>query len=793
MSLYLHGVIGLTLKSTDFIMNQFIKNAILLLSFLLPTTLAAQDLEIDNIYYHIAGDHAIVTSGTYPYYGDVTIPDSICHNDHVYPVTDIDRAAFRECSALTSISIPRTVTQIGEHAFAGCTALDSVDISDLDRWCGINFESESANPCYHAHRLFLKGTEITELVISDSVSTISSFAFSSCASISSVTIPSTVTEIGAASFTDCSSLTAISVDHANPVYDSRDSCNAIIKTASGTLIAGCQKSVIPSGVKKIGDWAFYCCTGLTSIYIPNSVTEFGFEAFYRCESLIGVNIPNSVRVIGYQAFYGCSSLRGIHIPGSVRGIGDSAFEYCPSLSSMSVAIDNPRYDSRDDCNAIIETRENTLIAGCRNTVIPSSVSAIGDYAFSGCSTLAGIDIPVGVDSVGDYAFRGCTALRSVTLPMGINSIGASAFFDCKALNRVDIPASVRSIGAFAFEHCPAIYGMSVDSDNPVYDSRDSCNAIIETATGRLVAGCMNTVIPSTVNVIGDNAFSGCFMLTKVSIPKSVRAIGNYAFTGCTSLSSITIPNSVTYIGDAAFSDCSALRALEIPNTVTALGQAAFGGCSSLESISLPKSVTAIGDYEFYGCSLLKDITIPNTVQSIGTAAFRGCVSLTGINIPKSVTAIGSSAFRECPSLQSVTVANGNPYYDSRQGCNAIIETATGTLIAGCQNTVIPASVTAIGYAAFDGCVFLNSISIPNAVTRIGRKAFNNCVGLKDVVCGIVDPSLVATAPDAFMLPSREYGDRILHVPATSISSYQSRSPWNEQFGHIEEFVTTAKN
>ena len=743
-------------------MKPFIKSAILLLSILLPTSITGQNLEVGNIYYHIIDGHAIVTSGTYPYYGDVAIPDSICHNDSVFPVVAIDRAAFRDCSALTSVTIPSTVTAIGEHAFAGCTALDSVEISNLDRWCGIDFESESANPCYHAHRLFLKGMEVTEPVISDSVSAIGSFVFSGCTSIISVNIPSAVTSIGSASFSNCTSLTSITVDDDNPVYDSRDSCNAIIETASRTLIAGCQNSIIPVSVTAIGDWAFYCCTGLTSIYIPNSVSIIGFEAFYRCSSLIGVNIPNSVKVIGYQAFYGCSSLQGIHIPGSVRGIGDSAFEYCPSLSSMSVACDNPRYDSRDECNAIIETRENTLIAGCRNTVIPC------------------------VDSVGDYAFRGCTQLRSVTFPMGLNSIGASAFFDCKALNRVEIPATVQSIGAFAFEHCPAINSMSVASSNPCYNSSDSCNAIIETATGTLLAGCMNTVIPATVTSIGDNAFSGCFMLTSLSIPKSVTAIGNYAFAECTSLSSINIPASVTHIGDAAFSGCSALRTLEIPNSVSSLGQAAFGGCSSLESISLPKSVSSIGDFEFYGCTMLKAINIPQTVRSIGTAAFRGCFSLTAINIPKSVTSIGSSAFRECPSLARMTVASGNPHYDSRQGCNAIIETATGTLIAGCRKTVIPASVTAIGYAAFDGCVFLESISIPDAVTHIGRKAFNNCTGLKDVVCGIADPALVATSPDAFMLPSGDYSDRTLHVPSTSISSYQGCSPWNEQFGRIEE-------
>lgn len=524
-------------------MNHKIRIGVMLAALLIALTTVAHVVEQDNIYYRIDSCRAVVISGMYPYIGDVVIPETISHNGTVYPVTAIDRAAFRDCSDLTSVYIPRTVTAIGEHAFAGCTALDSVAVSDLNRWCGIDFESETANPCYHAHRLFLEGEEITDLVIPDSVSVISSFAFSGCTSINSVSIPKTAIEIGAASFSNCSSLSAINIDSANPVYD----------------------------------------------------------------------------------------------------------------------------------------------------------------------------------------------------------------------------------------------------------SRDSCNAIIETASGKLIAGCMNTVIPATVTAIGDNAFSGCFMLTKANIPKSVTAIGHYAFTGCTSLSSITIPGTVTSIGDAAFNGCSALTVLNIPNSVTAIGQAAFGGCSSLESISLPKSVASIGDYEFFGCTLLKEINLPNTVKSIGTAAFRGCISLDRINIPKSVTAIGQSAFRECPSLSSITVASGNPVYDSRGGCNAIIETSTGTLIAGCRSTVIPASVKAIGYAAFDGCLLLNAITVPNSVTAIGRKAFNNCPALKDVVCLFPDATLVDTSRDAFLLPSGQYSDRTLHVPSSAISTYQSLVPWSEQFGTIVENAPSTQN
>ena len=767
-------------------MKQIIFKAALILAFALPVTAMAQDLEAGDICYHINGDHAIVIAGTYPYSGDVTIPATVSYRDVVYPVTAIDQSAFRDCYALTSVTIPASVTAIGENAFAGCTSLDSVEISDLSVWCSIDFFSKSSNPCNRAHHLYLNGTEIVDLVIPDSVSSISSFAFTGCSSINSVSIPSTVKEIGLSSFSDCASLSVINVDGDNPAYDSRDSCNAIIKTATGKLIVGCRSTVIPNSVTAIDDWAFYACTSLTGIAIPNSVTAIGYESFYGCTSLVGVNIPNSVLTIGYQAFYGCSSLKSIHIPGSVRGIATSAFEFCPSLMSMSVAPDNRQYDSREDCNAIIETDESILIAGCKNTIIPSTVTAIDDYAFSGCSMLNGIEIPAGVTSVGSFAFRECSSLRNVIIPEGVVSIGASAFFDCALLNHVDIPASVESLGDYAFEKCPAIYSMNVAAGNPNYDSRDSCNAIIKTATNTLIAGCMNTVIPETVTAIGDNAFSGSFMLTKLTIPNSVKTIGDYAFAECTSLSSINIPNSVTSIGDLAFSSCSALTSLIIPNSVLRIGKAAFGGCQSLESIRLPKSVTAIDENEFFGCTMLKDINISNVITSIGAAAFRGCLSLTSVNIPKSVTKIGNSAFRECPSLTSMTVAKENPVYDSREGCNAIIETATGTLIAGCQNTVIPTTVTAIGNTAFDGCALLGSITIPKTITVIGRKAFNNCPGLKDVVCLIADPSLITTAFDAFKLPSGDYTERTLHVPTDAAATYQASSDWQPYFQTITD-------
>lgn len=783
----------------------------ILLAHLLGLAAIAQDFEIDGIYYTINGSKATVASGSISYSGDVVIPAAITHAGRTYPVTDIAHSAFRNCSALKSVTIPASITTIGEHAFAGCTAMDSVEISDLAAWCGISFESRLSNPCYYAHRLFLNEEEIIDLILPDSITSISSYAFAGCTKLNRVSIPASVTEMGQSVFTNCPEITAITVADSNPSYDSRDSCNAIIRTASGTLIEGCQNTIIPNTVTAIGDWAFCECSSLKSITIPNSVTSIGYEAFYRCSSLVSAPIPNSVTTIGYQAFYGCSALRSVFIPASVRGIASSAFEFCPSITTMAVANGNRQYDSRNDCNAIIETVENRLIAGCMNTVIPNTVTAIDDYAFSGCSELTAVEIPASVTQVGDFSFRACSKLRNVILPESLAAIGSSAFFDCTALNSISIPATVSSIGAFAFEHCPALISMTVDAGNKTYDSRQDCNAIIETATGKLLAGCMKSTIPATVTAIGENAFSGCFMLTGITLPKSVTTIGDYAFAGCSSLADINIPGSVTSIGYAAFNGCSALTSLDIPNSVISIGPATFGGCVSLTDITLPKSVTTIGDHEFYGCvslvsvgllrqvtsigsaafygcASLTGITLPPALTSIGSAAFSGCSALKSINIPSTVTRIGLAAFRSCPSLTSITVASGNPKYDSRQGCNAIIETASGTLVAGCKKTVIPGSVSGIGYSAFDGCTSLNAITIPISITQIGKKAFRDCSALKTVTSQITDITRLTVANDAFKLTSGDYTHRTLRVPAGTASVYQSTSPWNTCFSHLEEIA-----
>ena len=294
-------------------------------------------------------------------------------------------------------------------------------------------------------------SQLENVVIPNSVKSIESGAFDWCYNLKSLNIPSSVTNIHFLAVGN-ESLEIICVDKNNPVYDSRDNCNAIIETATSKLLFGCKNTIIPPSVKSIGNSAFHSCYGLTSIVIPNGVSFIDSMAFYLCTGLTSVTIPITVTVIGWGAFYGCSDLASITIPENLTWIEGSAFTGCSGLASIKVESGNTRYDSRDNCNAIIETASNTLMTGCANSKIPNSVKSIGEGAFSGCA-LTSVTIPNSVISIGRGAFYHCSGLTSVTIPNSVTSIGDNAFLLCTSLTSITIPNSVTSIGSSAFESC----------------------------------------------------------------------------------------------------------------------------------------------------------------------------------------------------------------------------------------------------------------------------------------------------------------------------------------------------
>ena len=412
-----------------------------------------------------------------------------------------------------------------------------------------------------------------------------------------------------------------------------------------------------------------------------------------------------------------------------------------------------------------------------------------------------------VTAIGERAFFGCNLLSSVTIPSSVTSIGHSAFRDCHNLISVTIPQSVTSIGNFVFEFCSGLSSIIVEEGNTIYDSRNNCNAIIETASKELKYGCTNTIIPDDVTSIGIAAFSGATNLASMTIPDGVTSIRENAFANCTALNAITIGNGVTVIGDFAFNQCNALSSLTIGNNVTTIGHFAFSGCNNLTSVTIPNSVTSLCNGVFAACTCLTSVILSNSVISIGEGAFNQCSSLQSLTIPKSVEFIGSNAFVGCSGLTSIIVEDGNPTYDSREKCNALIETASNTLITGCMNTTIPDGIISIGDGAFSKCSGLTSVTIPNTITSIGNWAFYDCklislsipasvtsIG-EGAFGGICYPESVVSLIEE---PFEIYGETeasstfayytfhssTLYVPAGSVDKYRATKGWKD-FVNIE--------
>lgn len=378
----------------------------------------------------------------------------------------------------------------------------------------------------------------------------------------------------------------------------------------------------------------------------------------------------SVTSIPAYTFSYCNQLTSITISKFVTSILYNSFFYCKSLNSINVETENNIYDSRNNCNAIIESEANKLIKASNNTIIPNSVTYIGNNAFSYCS-LKSITIPNSVTRIGNGAFSNCTSLTSIIIPDSVTIIEENAFSSCSSLTSVEIPHC--NIGSEAFSYCEKLTNVSinanitvsdifyhsynisnvyigkdvteiypnkisikalksiiVDPENKTYDSRNNCNAIIHTASNTIIQGCNNSIIPNSVTSIGSYAFKECISLTSIEIPNSVTSIKRNAFDNCTSLVSITIPNSVTSIEYDCFWNCNALTSIKLPNSITSIRSGLFYNCSSLTSITIPNSVTNIESETFYGCSSLTSITIPDLVTDIGNTAFAGCKKLKDI-------------------------------------------------------------------------------------------------------------------------------------------------------------------
>ena len=563
-----------------------------------------------------------------------------------------------------------------------------------------------------------------------------------------------------------------------PWYSYRDYIKTVVVGSGVTHIGvfsfyGCvslESITIPSSVTSIGNSAFYGCHHINSLTLPDNLTTIGNEAFYNCSAITTLNIPNSVTSIGYQAFQKCYSLMCVTIGTGVTSIGYSAFENCTHLATVVVFATS------------VPTLGNENVFGYnaygRYIYVPDG--SLGTYKSNWNAYSADIDSFLETGDCGDNVKWVSAGFKMVVYGSGAmadySSSGQGPWPIYDTPMRVIIEEGVTTIGNYAF----AGHGK-----------------ITHTVT-----------IPNTVQTIGTNAFSGCSKLKTLVIGSGVKTISDHAFYNCHNIDNLTLPDGLETIGDHAFYNCHDINSLTLPDGLETIGNDAFADCSSIPSVTIPSSVTSIGEAAFDGCSGLATVTFAPTssVTSIGNYAFSDCTKLESITIPSSVTSIGERVFGGCSKLSSISVESGNTVYDSGNGCNAIIESLSHTLIAGCQNTTIPNTVTTIGNYAFDDVDGLTSIEIPSSVTSLGKGAFYFC----DLLASITIPSSVTSIGDnvfwgcsalssVVILPASLtiYGETVfeynktgrkIYVPNGSLGTY--RSNWSDFSSAIYGYTGT---
>ena len=697
---------------------------------------------------------------------------------------DLEQPTLLKCQPQTigPVIIPNGVEIIGNFAFFGCKFISSVSVPDSLISIGDNS---------FANCIFL-----TSITIPNSVTSIGSGAFSDCSNLTSITIPDSVTSIGRGTFSGCSNLTSIT---------------------------------IPNSLTSIGSGAFSDCSNLTSITIPDSVTSIGSDAFSGCSNLTSITIPDSVTSIGQDAFQGCTGLTSIVIPEAFHTQGEAKRLSLDHLWSNSDGMLGPlTYEVTDGQITITHCDLNfsgsieiptkiDLSFNYEPVRIP--VTTIAERAFYSCISLTSVTIPEGVTSIGNNAFSGCSSLTSITIPDSVTSIGDDAFAGCKNLTSIIIPKAFHTQGEakrLSLDHLwnnsdgklgPLTYEVTDGQITIIYCDPKFSGAIeipttidlslgyelpVTSIRGRAFSGCSmltSITIPDSVTNIGAGAFSDCRSLNSINvtsgnssykavdgiifskdgkdllnypnaksstyaIPDGVTRIGDQAFSGCVSLTSITIPEGVTSIGNSAFSGCWNLTSITIPDSVTNIGDFAFHLCGSLTSVEIGGGATTIGDRAFNDCSSLTSVEIRDGATTIGERAFSGCSMLPSIAIPDSVTSIGNGAFSGCSNLTSITIPDS-------------VKTIRDYTFAECsslESITIPDGVISFGNEAFRNCTSLTSVTVPESVVQIRNGAFRNCsslisVTIPDSVNNIGDSVFVGCTSLTFAIVPEKYHNK----------------------------------
>ena len=670
--------------------------------------------------------------------------------------------------------------------------------------------------------LFFRSDKLQSVVVPSSVTTIANSAFIGSGLVT-FTLPKTVTSMGNGVFSGCKYLVVLDVEEGNPNYYSPAGSNVIVERAKPRIVAGCPNSIIPEGITTIASEAF-------SVY------------------MMGINLPESLTTIEDYAFYG-ASLKHIRLPKNVTKIGANAFT-ATETQGIEVADGNTVYDSRNNCNCLIETATNTLVLGSTGSQIPEDVKTIGEGAFR-YSFTESITLPKSVNKIDNFAFANMY-LRYLEIPTSVTTFGMYAFSSLSYLKVCKVkwqtpPTITNDVFSDVNQKACLIVPNGTKAKYQSASGWKSFKTILEESeypSARTVnvatAGTLSTLIPeSERNSVEELVLTGqlnnedmrfireqlctdgsgnlhLLDMTNASLEGDVLSPEALRFS--TTLQEVKLPNTLKEMGRYAFWE-SGIRKIVIPKSVTKFGEDLFYQCKNLTSISVeagnalydsrencnaiietatntlligcrstvvPSSVVAIGATALSGVRGLTSVDLPEGVTSIGSAAFWADEGLTSVTLSKTITSLGNSPFGGCSNIKTFIVDPENPVYDSRNNSNCIIKTATNTLIQGFGSTKIPEGVEKIATQAFQYQT-MTSIEIPASVKEIDASAFLFCNNMTTVISHIKKPFPVS----ATVFSGDNMETAVLYVPFGTKNAYATTSGWGA-FPKIVEMEPTGE-
>lgn len=446
--------------------------------------------------------------------------------------------------------------------------------------------------------------------------------------------------------------------------------------------------------------------------VNSSYSAYRYNNQYLTKKII---VSEYVRFITAGVFSFYYELEELYLPRDLEELYGNAFTKTGNLQSIHIDEENQNYKVINQC--LIDLRTNSLVKGCKNSVIPEEVQTIDRFAFSDVKDIYEIHIPNNVTKMNGFAFSECPDLEKVILPENLTFIDEMIFSNCKNLREVYIGSKVKEISTnTVFSRCEQLEKIIVSSDNPYFESVDGC--LIEKETGILLCGVNIDKIPENVKIIGESAFSGRKNLTSIVIGDNVHTIQEAAFVDCSNLQKVEIANSVTKIYGYCFAGCSSLETIVLPQKVELFGGSMFSECEKLREITLPQGLSRIPVFTFFSCHKLEKIVFQTEVTSIGVCAFEGCSSLEPFDLSK-VKIIEDSAFSSCSLFKTIDLS----------------------------------SAKEIGHCAFEGCRGLEEVFIPSSVEKIGERAFGYC---KNAILYCEDKEIKSTWDSNFSYGTKCY-------------------------------------